>query len=478
MKNYLIVGAGEAGKLLATNFLSEKIEMNIVGFLDDSSAIGSQVFKKLEVLGKTNDLKKIVKKYQVNKVIIAVPSEKGKFVRKILLLMAELPDIELFILPRISEVVFNSRVSYSDLRHVDFVDLVGEVIIKEDQEKVEKSFINKEIVISGGGGSIGSELVNQIFLLKPKKLIIIDFCEKNLATINLKINQMIDLNSQTKLEFVLGNINNQFLLKRIFTENNIDIVFHAAAYKHVPVVEKNIYSGVANNVVSTFNLGKISGEHKVKNFVLVSTDKAVRPSNVMGQTKRIAEKIINTFNNQFNDTSFSIVRFGNVFNSSGSAVEIFVDQLRRGNELTITDPFMTRYFMTIPEAVHLIMQSLLMEDKENLFMLEMGDPINILELAKCIAIIGNNKLSEVTFKIIGAREGEKISEILFDNENEIRKSTRHSRIYSIQTKADSQHDSFEKELLKLFNLLDLETVMNHSNIGKDKLIKSLNILVM
>lgn len=405
-ENVLIIGAGVAAKLLIEDIKKSSLNVNILGILDDKVTKDLKNGKSIQILGKINSLPKILSKEKVDKIIIAIPSERGSLMRKILLLIGDF-QIKVYILPRTSEIVFNARVSFSDIRPIEPIDIVGEEIVRKDQEIIAEEFVGETILVTGGGGSIGSELSKQIFLLKPKKLIIIDFSERNIFWIDLVLKQLKNINSETEVQIILGNVTNIDLIENVFVENEISIVFHAAAYKHVPVLETQTFEAVNNNVLSTYTLARLSEKYGVRKFVLISTDKAVKPANTMGRTKRLAEKIVSMFDNRSLKTIYTAVRFGNVFNSSGSAVEIFLHQIEKEEKITITDPEMTRFFMTIPEAVHLVLQASYLAKEGKVYMLEMGDAINILELAKCLVIIKGRELSKFNFDIIGARPGEK-----------------------------------------------------------------------
>jgi FlaA1/EpsC-like NDP-sugar epimerase len=476
MKRILIIGGGVAGRLLINDILNRKIDYEIVGVVDDNLKKGFLIYNDVFVLGKIDDISDIVTKKLVDEIIIAIPSERGKIIRKIVLSISCYKNVIIRLLPRISEIVLSGIATFDDVRSVDITDLVGENIIKKDQKKIEDSFRDKVVLVSGGGGSIGSELSKQIFLSKPKKIIIIDNCEKNLFYIDSLLKKIKENNKEIEIQTILGNINNTDLIESIFKFNNIDTVFHAAAYKHVPLLEENIYEAVNNNVLGTYNMCFYSGKYKVDKFILISTDKAVNPFNVMGKTKRIAELLLCYFNSLFK-TKYTAVRFGNVFNSSGSAVEIFLGQIESNNPITITDPEMTRYFLTIPEAVHLILQAWYMAKKNSLFMLEMGEPVNILELAKCLAFIKGNKAKDMNIKIIGGRNGEKKHEILFNETMECRVSTNHKKIYLISTENKINFVFFDKKIKELVKIIELNYIKNHSEKGIAILNRSIKELI-
>lgn len=466
-ENILIIGAGIAGISLVNDIKSNHKDLQIIGILDDNQDKVSSTNLETEFLGKIDTLPDVLMKYKINRIIICIPSEKGNLIRKIVLGIGEYEDIDIFILPRESEILSKIEVTLDDVRPIDSVDIIGEQIVKEDLVKVSNVFSEEVVLVTGGGGSIGSELCKQIYLLKPKKLIILEMCEKNLFWVDLIIKNLKNQKISTEVQLVLGNTNNTFLLKNIFENNKITSIFHAAAYKHVPLLETNIYEAILNNSISTYNLSKFAIEYKVKKFILVSTDKAVNPINNMGMSKRLSEKIITYFNNNSGDTLFSAVRFGNVFNSSGSAVEVFLHQIAKEKRITITDPLMTRYFMSIPEAVHLILQAWFISQKDFFYMLEMGDAINILELAKCLVRINGFKISTFNFEIIGERPGEKTHEELFNKEIEERKSTVHNRIYKISNKPISE--GFEIKLDKLLSLSQTPECISHSQEGEKEM---------
>ncbi|MEK7172456.1 MAG: polysaccharide biosynthesis protein [Patescibacteria group bacterium] len=473
----LVVGAGQAGQLLVNNIKEQTdLQWQVVGFVDDN--LSEKYYCDIPILGSVDDLPKIVQEQGIEKVIIAIPSERGFFLRRVLLLLAEQNKVELLLLPRVSEIVFNNKATYKDLRRLEIEDIVGEMIVKSDQLKLTEHFKNEVVLVTGGGGSIGAELSKQIYLLKPQKLIILDCTEKNLFYIKKVLDSLSDLNILTEVIPILGNINNAILLEYLFQRHNIDIVFHAAAYKHVPIIEDNVYEGVFNNVMGTYNIANLSGKFACQRFILISTDKAVLPSNVMGKTKRAAEKIVDYFGSVFSKTVYTAVRFGNVFNSSGSAVEVFLDQLDKKNTLTITDPEMTRYFMTIPEAVHLVLQaSFITKGNGEKYMLEMGDPINIFDLAKCLVRLKGYKISEVDFEVIGKRPGEKKHENLFSPTTEQKMPTSHKRIFVIVPNGSENFAQLHNDVLKLFEALNTEEAANHSTEGANILLRYLDKLL-
>lgn len=472
IKNLLIVGGGTAGKLFIKD-AQKKNDCQIIGVIDDKIQIASEISSGIKVLGKIIDLPKILEIYKIDRIIIAIPSERGDLIRKIVLSLYNYPNqLDIYLIPRTSEIILGGKVSYEDAREISLTDLVGENIIKNDQLKINKSLKDKNILISGGGGSIGSELSKQIFLSIPQKIVIIDNSEKNLFYVESELQRLKEINNSTKIKIILGDIKNKLLLEEIFSKEHIDTVFHAAAYKHVPILEDNPYEAATNNILGTYNICLCAKNFKVQKLILISTDKAVKPINIMGKTKRIAELIMMYFNDTFK-TNFSAVRFGNVFNSSGSAVKIFINQIENNLPILITDQKMSRFFITIPEAVHLILQAWYYSKKNQIYMLEMGESVNILDLAKCIATIKKSNTKTI-IKTIGIRKGEKINETLYDENFEKKTRTSHKKIFSLTTTKKINYQKLEKQISQLFELLQKKELQNHSVKGNNILKKYLN----
>jgi FlaA1/EpsC-like NDP-sugar epimerase len=418
MKKIIIVGAGVAGRLLKSDIESgdDKNELSVIGFIDDSIGKG--------VIGRFADIPKILEKSYIDELVIALPSERGKVIRKVLLHKSEYPNVYIKILPRATDVVVGGEVSYSMVRSLDLTDIVGERLDRRMHEEIASEIKDKVVMITGGGGSIGSEIVKQIFLAAPKKVIIIDSCELNLFDISNSIERLQHNSPQSTTEFVLGNVLNTALMDRLFAHNNIDYVFHAAAYKHVPIVEVNAYEGLANNFYATYQLAELAQKYKVPKFILISTDKAVEPSSVMGYTKRMCEKYLLALNN-----NIVICRFGNIIGSSGSVIEIFEKQAQQG-VITVTHKEMERYFISVEEAVsNLILSS---NFNSGLYIFNMGNPLKIMDIAKTYKDTHNCKID-----IIGLREGEKLKEKLHYDFETIN-STIYSNIFEVITPINSE----------------------------------------
>ena len=431
-KNVLIYGAGEAGRQLV-DALENHLEFRVVGFLDDNKLLHRQV-----LLGQTIynplSLNQLLKNKDINFVFLALP-EVGRNRRNEIIENLNQYHLTVKTLPSVSEIV-DGRVTLSDIKDFNINDLLNREEVKPDINLLKKNITSKTVVVTGAGGSIGSELSRQIIKLKPSKLILIEINEFALYKINeeLKI-----LNENLKIIPLLLNSQNQKKLESIFEVFNVDTVYHAAAYKHVSLVEENICGSVKNNVFSTIAVAKASLNKKVSNLVLISSDKAVRPTNIMGASKRLSEICMQAIYNESKNThsNFSIVRFGNVLESSGSVIPKFKKQLQDGGPITLTHDEVTRYFMTVTEAAQLVIQAGAMGKYSEVFVLDMGESIKIKSLIhKMIKLSGfsirneENKKGDIEIKIIGLRPGEKLYEELLLGENP--QKTYHEKIQKTQ----------------------------------------------
>ncbi len=412
----IIAGAGKAGELLSKNiFNSDDAPFEVVGFVDDDESKQGLSINGLKIIGRFKDIPKIVEELSVDEVIIALPSVRGDVIRKIVDNHAN-RRIKYRILPRINEVLAqpfeDDYLKY--LRRVVAVDLVGDEIKKIDQEEIKKIVKPQTIMITGAAGSIGSELSRQIALYGAQRVIFYDWWENGMFELR---NQIIENYSEARFEFIIGDIKDKKKLNYIIKKYQPDTIFHAAAYKHVPLMEANPSEAIKNNIIGTKIVGEAAIRNNVKKFVLVSSDKAVNPTNVMGATKRGAEKIIHILAESQSETIFCAVRFGNVANSNGSVMPLFERQIEKGGPLTVTHKNVTRYFMTIPEAVHLILKAWIMGENNDLFVLDMGEPIKIYDLARwIIAINGYIPETDIKIEVVGLRPGEKLYEELLVNE--------------------------------------------------------------
>ena len=410
-KPTLIYGAGNAGVQMVESLKKSAIYAP-VAFIDDDKTKQGTILNYLEVFPFEN-IDVLIKNKGAQVLLFAVPSASEKERIQILKRLSKYP-IEVKILPSMDHIV-NGVVSIENIKHVEVIDILGRDSVEPNQSLLERNISDKNILITGAGGSIGSELSRQIMKLSPKKVVLMDNSEFNLYNIHL------ELSSQSfSVEIIpsLCTVTNYHQLKQIIAQHSIHTIYHAAAYKHVPMVEMNIVSGTYNNVIGTYNVSKLADELEVENMVLVSTDKAVRPTNVMGASKRMSELILQAFSDK-SKCCFSMVRFGNVLDSAGSVVPLFRSQIKEGGPVTVTHRNITRYFMSIPEAVELVLQSGAMAKGGDVFVLDMGEPIKIIDLAyKMIHLSGltpidnENPDGDIRIEYTGLRPGEKLYEEL------------------------------------------------------------------
>jgi FlaA1/EpsC-like NDP-sugar epimerase len=404
----LIIGAGDAGNLLAREMLRTGTGYLPVGFVDDDPNMWGCLVQGREVVGSTADVKAIASRFAAQQLIIAVPSAAPADFRRIVAACDE-TGLPYKVLPGISEVI-SGYVSLSQLRHVEIEDLLGREPIELELPELAEDMRGRSVLITGAAGSIGSELSRQVALHKPGRLLLMDQAETGLYYLELELRSR---HPDLQIVPIVADIAEAAGVERVFRLYEPEKVFHAAAYKHVPMMECNAREAVRNNVIGTWRVAEAAGRHGAEKFVLVSTDKAVRPTNVMGATKRLAELTVLELQARFPATAYGAVRFGNVLGSSGSVIPIFKRQLRDGKPLTVTHPDTTRYFMTIPEAVQLILQaSLLDEFRGHIAMLEMGDPVRITDLALNLLRLSGVNGGRDRLVYTGLRPGEKLHEEL------------------------------------------------------------------
>lgn len=426
-KNVLVVGAGQAGSWLLRDIKrdSKLIPLGMVD--DDSTKIGLDL-QGVRVLGAIHDIPEIAKKFNIDLIFIAIPSASSKTMQRIVQ-YCELANTEFRTLPCLRDLA-SGRVAVKALREVKIEDLLGRDQVQLNWEDIAFHISNKNVVITGGGGSIGSELSRQIAHLNPNKLLIIDNCEFNLYQIEMELKENFP---NLDLNLALLNVCDKEGMQEEFKKFKPQIVFHAAAFKHVPLLENQTRNAVKNNILGTQVTALASIKANVKKFVLISTDKAVNPTNIMGMTKRVAEIYCQNLNDKF-DTEFITVRFGNVLGSVGSVVPLFKKQLEKGGPLTVTHPDIERYFMTISEACQLILESMVTGKGGEIFVLDMGDPIRIQDLAiQMIKLSGKEPHKDIDIKFTGLRKGEKLSEELF-HKAETLKPTRHEKLFKAQVR--------------------------------------------
>ncbi|WP_373849935.1 SDR family NAD(P)-dependent oxidoreductase, partial [Jeotgalibaca porci] len=370
IKKIIIIGAGEGGRILSNSLISSKTanEIEIIGFVDDDPNKQNIYLSGIKVLGKTKDLPSLIKKYEVDTITLAVPSITRKKMKSIFDLL-ENEKVKVNTMPSMEELA-SGKVSISRLKNIDVVDLLGREEVKLDIEQIKDQLTNKVILVTGAGGSIGSEICRQVMQFNPKTLLLLGHGENSIYLIERELRQTF-ASKTTKIIPVIADVQDRERMMDVMAEHQPQIVYHAAAHKHVPLMEANPRESVKNNVYGTKNVAEAAKAAGVAKFVMVSTDKANNPPNVMGATKRIAELIV-TGLNENSQTKFSAVRFGNVLGSRGSVIPVFREQIAKGGPITITDFRMTRYFMTIPEASRLVIQSGALASGGEIFVLDMG----------------------------------------------------------------------------------------------------------
>lgn len=406
MKRVLIVGAGEAGNAIIKEIVnSPYVNMKIVGIVDDDKSKHGKYMHGIKVIGDRNDIVDIAENRRVDEIIIAMPTVSAMETKKILDICKQ-TACELKRLPGMYQLV-NGDVSISKLKDVDVNDLLGRDPIEVDLDSIMGYVSGKVVMVTGGGGSIGSELCRQIASHNPKQLVIVDIYENSTYDIQQELKRKYpDLD----LVVLIASVRNTKRIDQIFATYHPEIVYHAAAHKHVPLMEDSPNEAVKNNVLGTWKVVQAADKYKVKRFVMISTDKAVNPTNIMGATKRICEMIIQTYNNR-SQTEYVAVRFGNVLGSNGSVIPLFKKQIEAGGPVTVTHPDIIRYFMTIPEAVSLVLQAGAYAKGGEIFILDMGEPVKIVDLARNLILLSGHKPDEdIQIVFTGLRPGEKLYE--------------------------------------------------------------------
>lgn len=434
--NVLIYGAGASGTTLL-EALQDSPRYQVAAFIDDDNRLtGGHILNKK--IYPATEIKQRVEELKVDQVFLAMPSVNRQRRREIINNLTNL-SVKIKELPSLQDIA-EGKVTVSTMRRVDILDVLDRQTVDPDPVLLAKNIEGKNVLVTGAGGSIGSELCRQIIKNKPKCLVLYELSEYALYAIHQDLlawhaaNPVGSDSSDTQIIALLGNVNNQQKLNMVFTKHAIDTVYHAAAYKHVPIVEYNPFEGVINNAKGTYHCVKAAVETNVETFVLISTDKAVRPTNIMGASKRLAELVCQGFSNQHPNTKISMVRFGNVLGSSGSVVPLFTKQIAKGGPITVTHPEVTRYFMTIPEAANLVIQAGAMAQGGEVFVLDMGKPVKIVDLARrMIHLSGyevkdeNNPSGDIEIVFSGLRPGEKLYEELIIGDDNI-EATQHSLI--------------------------------------------------
>ena len=422
LKNILIIGAGDGGVLVARELRNHYgAQVKLVGFVDDDPAKQNQRILGYPVLGPKEQVSQIVEQYDVDEIIISMPSVPRKVIREIVT-TAQATGKTVKILPGVFDLI-EGNVTVSKIREVQIEDLLGRDPVKVDIAGMSAYIRGHVVLVTGAGGSIGSELCRQIILFKPKALLLLDNCENNMYDIEMELRATSDV----PLVALVKDIRDRRAIDP-FSEYRPQVVFHAAAHKHVPLMEQNPEEAIKNNVYGTYQVASAAHRFGARRFVLVSTDKAVNPTSVMGASKRVAEMIIQ-YLDTVSATTYVAVRFGNVLGSRGSVIPLFTKQILAGGPVTVTHEKMIRYFMTIPEAVQLILQAGALASKGEIFVLDMGDPVSILDLATTlIRLSGLQPYTDIDIKITGMRPGEKLFEELLTDEEGVNATT-HERIF-------------------------------------------------
>lgn len=439
----MIIGGGQAAAMLIKEIrTSEYTNYKICCVIDDDKKKQGKYLSGIKIIGGRDGILENVQKYNIEQIIIAMPSAKKNEIRDILEICKQ-TDCKLKKIPGIYQLV-NGNVSVNDIKDVGIEDLLGREQIKVNLDIIMKYVANQTILVTGGGGSIGSELCRQIAAHNPKRLIIVDIYENNAYDIQQELKTKYP---EMNLVVLIASVRNQHRINEIFEEYKPDVVYHAAAHKHVPLMEDSPNEAIKNNVFGTYKTAMAAGENKVKKFVLISTDKAVNPTNIMGASKRICEMIVQSFDNKYPETNFVAVRFGNVLGSNGSVIPLFKKQIKAGGPVTVTDPEIIRYFMTIPEAVSLVLQAGAYAKGGEIFILDMGEPVKILDLAKNLIRLSGYGEDEIDIKITGLRPGEKLYEELLMSEEGLRDTE--NKLIHIGSPIKFDEEEFNKQLMNL-----------------------------
>ncbi|MBC7074984.1 MAG: polysaccharide biosynthesis protein [Syntrophomonadaceae bacterium] len=439
-RRVLIIGAGDAGAILAREIASNpRLNLKVAGFIDDDPAKQKNILNGLPVLGTRKSIPFLVRDLEISEVIIAMPSVGSDAIREIVKLCKE-TSARIRILPGIYQSTSKSLLTA--LRDIKMEDLLRREQVTVDITQIAGYISAKTVLVTGAGGSIGSELCRQILEHSPQLLIMVDHSENNLFEIEQELH---DTYPASIIYPALLDIRNQSKLEEIFRQYRPKIVFHAAAFKHVPMMELHPTEALSNNVIGTRNLARLADSYGVESFVLISTDKAVNPTSIMGASKRLAELVIKDVNRTSN-TRFSAVRFGNVLGSRGSVIPTFMKQIERGGPVTVTHPEMKRYFMTIPEAVQLVIQAGAISQGGEIFVLDMGEPVKIEDLARdLIRLSGYEAGKDIDIVYTGIRPGEKLCEELFTSREEMA-STSHKKIFICQKELDRDYVNISKKV--------------------------------
>ena len=444
-KNLLIIGAGEAARdIIKTIKAKMNHTYNIVGIIDDNPNKINYIISGVKILGNRYNIQEICRKNNVDTIFFSIANIGNQDKKEIITLCQE-TNAKVRILPSTTDIIKGKSIM-QNLRDVEIDDILGREPIVLDNQNIGELIENKCILVTGGGGSIGSELCRQIVKYNPKKLVILDIYENNLYNIEMELRYK-HYDEKIDIIPIVGSVRDTNKLEKVFKDYNPYLVFHAAAHKHVPLMQINPLEAIKNNVIGTYNVAKCADKHNVKRFILISTDKAVNPTNVMGASKRMCEMIIQAMNS-VSKTKFAAVRFGNVLGSNGSVVPLFKKQIAAGGPITVTHKEITRFFMTIPEAVELVLQAMSYAEGGEIFVLDMGEPVKIYDLAvSLIKLSGLEPNVDIPIKITGLRPGEKLYEEVLMAEEGL-KQTAHNKIF-IGKLNDVKYEFVEEKIAEL-----------------------------
>ncbi|TCI49917.1 polysaccharide biosynthesis protein [Exiguobacterium sp. SH5S13] len=470
-KRTLIIGAGQAGRMLVRQInQSDNHRMNPVGFLDDNRHLQTLTVNGVKVVGTVDELEDIVEKEAVDKIVFAIPSMKYQE-RLAIIKRAKTVCTNVHTLPMIEEVAAG-KVAVNQMRQVSIEDLLGREPVELDISGIQSEVEGKTVLVTGAGGSIGSEICRQILKFKPERLLLLGHGENSIYLIERELRE---LNLEVELIPVIADVQDVERLRDVFMTHSPHLVFHAAAHKHVPLMEANPHEAVKNNIYGTKNVAETADEYGAARFVMISTDKAVNPTNVMGSTKRVAEMIIQNLA-KTSRTKYAVVRFGNVLGSRGSVIPLFKTQIEKGGPVTVTHPDMTRYFMTIPEASRLVIQAGTLADGGEVFVLDMGEPVKIVDLARNMIKLSGFTEEQIPISFSGIRPGEKMFEELL-KEGEVHPEAVYPKIF---TGIVTEETNLEEKLTRMNELKTSEGLglylvnwandcldLNNMNVNKD-----------
>ena len=454
-RNVMIIGAGSASSILIKELQFGRGDSKVICIIDDNPAKKGKYINSIPIVGNRNDIPYMAKKYHIDEIIIAIPSASPVTIREILTICQE-TDARLKRLPAITSSLTSSL--SQTVREVNYEDLLGRDAVVIENPELTNFVSGKTIMVTGGGGTIGSELCRQIIANNPGKLLVIDIYENGAYELQMELKRFYP---DADVEVLIASVRDYDRMENIFSMYKPDIIYHAAAHKHVPLMETSPNEAIKNNVFGTYKTAQAAAKYGVKKFVLISTDKAVNPTNIMGASKRICEMVIQMMNHT-TDTNFVAVRFGNVLGSNGSVIPLFKQQIAAGGPVTVTDPNIIRYFMTIPEAVSLVLQAGAYARGGEIFVLNMGEPVKILDLAtNLIKLSGYKPGEDIEIKFTGLRPGEKMYEELLMNEEGLKETA--NKMIFIGKPIEFDEEEFRRQL----DLLEQEAVNEDGDIRKE-----------